>query len=162
MEKRGATGSFGRFGERVVRRMSRKGGWVGLECPGGARWPAAAASTRALHEGFIATLLLSNSPRLKRSAELALQFSFYVRLALATLALRETSSAVTPAFRFSSLCRLISSPPQPFWEFLSSVLMRWGLMLSPSSPCPLIPFVTSQSCPVTLVLKRYLTIPIQL
>ena len=133
-----------------------------LESPGGARWPAVAASTRALHEGFIATLLLSNSPRLKRSAELALQFSFYVRLALATLALRETSSAVTPAFRFSSLCRLISSPPQPFWEFLSSVLMRWGLMLSPSSPCPLIPFVTSQSCPVTLVLKRYLTIPIQL
>ena len=80
-----------------------------------------------LHEGFVATLLLSNSPRLKTSPELALQFSFYVRLALATLALRETSSAVTPAFRFSSLCRLISSPPQPFWEFLSSVLMRWGL-----------------------------------
>ena len=76
MEKRGATGSFGRFGECVVRRMSRKGGWVGLECPGGARWPAVAASTRALHEGFIATLLLSNSPRLKTSAELALQFSF--------------------------------------------------------------------------------------
>ena len=162
MEKRGATGSFGRFGERVVRRMSRKGGWVGLECPGGARWPAAAASTRALHEGFIATLLLSNSPRLKTSAELALQFSFLCSPGACYARSPRDIFGGNARLSVSSLCRLISSPPQPFWEFLSSVLMRWGLMLSPSSPCPLIPFVTSQSCPVTLVLKRYLTIPIQL
>ena len=161
MEKRGVTGSFGRFGECVVRRMSRKGGWVGLERSGRRSVVGGGGVHARLHESFVSILLLSNSPRLKTSADLALQFSFYVRLALATLALRETSSAVTPAFRFSSLCRLISSPPQPFWEFLSRVLLRWVLMLSPSSPCPLIPFVTSQSCPVTLVLKRYLTIPIQ-
>ena len=115
MEKRGATGSFGRFGERVVRRMSRKGGWVGLECPGGARWPAVAASTRALHEGFIATLLLSNSPRLKTSAELALQFSFYVRLALATLALRETL--------FGGNARLSVSSALQTYKFSSSAFL---------------------------------------
>jgi hypothetical protein len=140
--------------------LVREAGWVSnvRAALGGRRWrrPRAFARELCLHPFAVEQPAAENVGRPRLAV-----LSFYVRLALATLALRETSSAVTPAFRFSSLCRLISSPPQPFWEFLSRVLFRWVLMLSPSSPCPLIPFVTSQSCPVTLVLKRYLTIPIQ-
>ena len=80
MEKRGATGSFGRFGECVVRRMSRKGGWVGLERSGRRSVVGGGGVHARLHESFVSILLLSNSPRLKTSADLALQFSFLCSL----------------------------------------------------------------------------------
>ena len=123
MEKRGATGSFGRFGECVVRRMSRKGGWVGLERSGRRSVVGGGGVHARLHESFCLHPFAVEQPAAENVGRPRLAvLSFYVRLALATLALRETSSAVTPAFRFPPLCRLISSPLQPFWEFLSSVL----------------------------------------
>ena len=141
--------------------LVREAGWV-LKGPGGARWSAVAASTRVCTRAFVSILLLSNSPRLKTSADLALQFSFLCSLgACYARSPRDLFGGNARLSVFFALQTYKSSPPQPFWEFLSRVPLRWVLMLSPSSPCPLIPFVTSQSCPVTLVLKRYLTIPIQ-
>ena len=54
-------------------------------------------------------------------SRLQFSFSMFAWRLLLSLSARH-SSAVTPAFRFLPLCRLISSPLQPFWEFLSSVL----------------------------------------
>ena len=59
--------------------LVREAGWV-LKGPGGARWSAVAASTRVCTRAFVSILLLSNSPRLKTSADLALQFSFLCSL----------------------------------------------------------------------------------
>ena len=132
-----------------------------LKGPGGARWPAVAASTRVCTRAFVSILLLSNSPRLKTSADLALQFSFLCSLG--------ACYARSPRDIFGGNARLSVFFALQTYKFSSSAFL--GIPLSrpfavgsyafASSPCPLIPFVTSQSCPVTLVLKRYLTIPIQ-
>ena len=140
--------------------LVREAGWV-LKGPGGARWPAVAASTRVCTRAFVSILLLSNSPRLKTSADLALQFSFLCSLG--------ACYARSPRDIFGGNARLSVFFALQTYKFSSSAFLGIPLsrpfavvlMLSPSSPCPLIPFVTSQSCPVTLVLKRYLTTPIQ-